>query len=176
MLVMGPRMHELPPPLRPSSLFPFVGRASELATLHALLPTAEGEGGRVVLLGGEPGSGKSRLVRELAARAMAEGALVLYGACDAVVHPPFGPFAEALERLRRVVDADELRTALENAGPGIARLLPELRDQPQRTASDPDTERHRLHTAVANLLDAVARRRPVLLVLEDCHWADGASL
>ena len=66
------------------------------------MPRAEGEGRRVVLLAGEPGPGKSRLVREFAAEAAAEGALVLYGACDAVVRTPYGPFVEALDRLVRV--------------------------------------------------------------------------
>ena len=83
--------------------FPFVGRTAELATLRAHLPRAEGEGRRVVLLGGEPGSGKSRLVRELAAEAAGEGVLVLYGACDAVVGTPYGPFVEALDQLVRAL-------------------------------------------------------------------------
>ena len=61
-------MHDLPGSLRLTSTFPFVGRSAELETLRALMPRAEGEGRRVVLLGGEPGSGKSRLVREFAAR------------------------------------------------------------------------------------------------------------
>src|SRR5438270_10864572 len=90
-------MHDLPAPLRLSSPFPFVGRASELTTLRALLPTAPSERGRVVLLSGESGSGKSRLVREMAAAAQHEGALVLHGGCDAVLRTPYGPFVEVLE-------------------------------------------------------------------------------
>ena len=91
-----------------------------------LLPTAEGEGRRVVLLGGEAGSGKSRLVREFAAEAAQSGALVLHGACDAVVHAPYGPFSQALERLAAVVDEDELRAALGASGGELIRLLPNL--------------------------------------------------
>jgi len=145
-----------------------------------LLPRAEGEGRRVVLLGGEPGSGKSRLVREFAASASQDGALVLYGACDAVVHSPYGPFAQALERLVSVLDSRELRAALGTGGGELTRVLPDLGERigelPPPIRADPDTERHRLHTIVTDLLDRVSRGRPVLLVIEDGHWADAPTL
>src|SRR4051812_35900371 len=105
-------MFDLPGPLRLASAFPFVGRSAELGRLRTLMPLATGEGRRVVLLGGEPGSGKSRIVREFAAEAAANGAVVLYGACDAAVPVPYGPFAEALDHLARTMDTAELRTAL----------------------------------------------------------------
>jgi DNA-binding CsgD family transcriptional regulator/tetratricopeptide (TPR) repeat protein len=172
-------MHELPGSLRLTSTFPFVGRSSELETLRALMPTAEGEGRRVVLLSGEPGSGKSRLVREFAAEAAGAGALVLYGACDAVVRTPYGPFVEALEHVTRVVDPAELRAALGTSGGELTRLLPDLAgrvgDLPAPVDADADTERHRLHTAVTDLLVGLSAR-PVLLVLEDGHWADTSTL
>src|SRR3954463_7958344 len=173
-------MNELPGSLGLTSAFPFVGREGELRTLRALLPRAEGEGRRVVLVGGEPGSGKSRLVRELASHAAADGALVLYGACDAVVRTPYGPFVEALDHLARTVDPDELRDALGPTGGELARLLPDLPARvgglPAPVAADPDTERHRLHTAVADLLTGISHGRPVLLVIEDGHWADTPTL
>ncbi len=173
-------MDDLPGSLRLESTFPFVGRAAELETLRTLNPIAEGEGRRVVLVGGEAGSGKSRLVREFAGEAAADGALVLYGACDAVVRTPYGPFVEALDRIARVIEPDELRAALGTAGGELIRLLPDLparvADLPSPVAADPDTERHRLHTAVTDLLTGVSRARPVLLVLEDGHWADASTL
>jgi DNA-binding CsgD family transcriptional regulator len=129
---------------------PFVGRSAELERLRVLLPRAQGEDLRVALLSGEAGVGKSRLVREFSAEAAASGALVLYGACDAVVRTPYGAFTEAL---------------------GELRLL-----QPGTSAVDPDTERHRLHTAVVGLLARATAERPALLVLEDLHWADAATL
>ncbi len=145
-----------------------------------LMPSAEGEGRRVVLLGGEPGSGKSRLVREFAAEAAGDGALVLYGACDSEVRTPFGPIVEALDQLVRVTETDELREALGAGGGELTRLLPSLGARLDGLApaveADPDTERHRLHTAVADLLTGVTRRRPALLVLEDAHWADAPTL
>src|SRR4051794_21417681 len=108
----GSRMPELSGSLASTSTFPFVGRAAELEQLRALIPRAEGEGRRMVLLGGEAGSGKSRLVRELADDAARDGVLVLAGACDAVVRTPYGPFVEALEALTRAVDAQEISAAL----------------------------------------------------------------
>ena len=173
-------MYDLPAPLRVPSPFPFVGRSGELEKLRVLLPRAEGEGRRVVLVGGEPGSGKSRLAREFAAGAAQDGALVLYGACDAVVRTPYGPFGQALERLVTILDATELESALGSSGGELTRLLPDLSgrvpDLSPPIAADPDTERHRLHTAVAELLDQVSQRRPVLLVIEDGHWADAPTL
>ena len=173
-------MSTLPGPLTLSSAFPFVGRQSELMTLRSLVPWAEGEGRRIVLVGGEAGSGKSRLVREFAAEAADGGALVLYGACDAMVRPPYGPFVEALDHLVRVTAPGALRAALGTTSGELARLMPDLAARTGApaapVAADPDTERHRLHTAVTDLLDGVSRSRPVLLVLEDAHWADAPTL
>ena len=171
---------DLPGPLWPTSTLPFVGRSRELATLRSLMPWAEGEGGHMVLVGGEAGSGKSRLAREFAGEVAAQGAVVLHGACDAMVRPGYGPFVEALDHLARVTDTGELRAALGPTGGELARLLPDLasrvRGLATPVAGDPDTERHRLHMAVADLLTGVSRRQPVLLVLEDMHWSDPPTL
>ncbi|HEU4906299.1 MAG TPA: AAA family ATPase, partial [Solirubrobacterales bacterium] len=170
----------LPSSLRTASAFPFVGREEELEKLRSLLPRAEGEGRRVALVSGEPGAGKSRLVRELAARAVADGALVLYGACDAELRSPYGPFAEALDQLAQALPPEHLRDALGPAGGELTRLLPELSQiaggLPAPVADDPDSERHRLHIAVAGLLESAGRHRPLLLVIEDGHWADAPTL
>src|SRR5882757_4083312 len=98
---------DLPGPLRSQSAYPLAGRVSELEKLGTLLPRAEGEGRRVALIAGEPGVGKSRLVREFASAVVDSGALVLYGACDAAARAPYGPFVEALDRLARVTAPDE---------------------------------------------------------------------
>ena len=171
---------DLPGSLFPTSTSPFVGRAAELEKLRTLMPRAEGERRRVALLAGEPGAGKSRLAREFAGSAAMEGALVLYGACDAVVRTPYGPFVEALDRLVRVTEVGELRAALGAGGGELTRLLPDLPalvgELPEPVEADPDTERHRLHTEVADLLANVSRERPILLVLEDGQWADAPTL
>jgi DNA-binding CsgD family transcriptional regulator len=171
---------KLPGPLRLPLSTPFVGRSRELATLRTLVPRVEGEGGRVALVGGEPGSGKSRLVREFAQEVAEEGVLVLYGACDADVRVPYRPFVEALDHLVRDLDVDLLRSDLGATGGELTRLLPDLParvgDLPGPVEADPDTERLRLHRSVADLLANASRRQPLLLVLEDGHWADAPSL
>ena len=170
----------LPGPLRLTPSFPFVGRSRDLSLLRALMTEATSEGGRVALLAGEPGSGKSRLVRELAQEAAAEGIVILYGACDAVVRAPYGPFVTALEQLVRLSEPDVLRADLGTGGGELTRLLPDLSQRvgelPAPLAGDPDTERHRLHSAIADLLVSVTGRQPILLVIEDIHWADGSTL
>src|SRR5687768_2266190 len=124
-------MPEPPGPLSVGPPFPFVGRATELVMPRSLLPLAKGEGRRLALVGGEAGSGKSRLVREFAAEAAERGALVMHGACDAVVHPPYGPCVEAFDHLARAVEPEELR----GAGGALARLgLPVEAAEP---AADP---------------------------------------
>src|SRR4051794_25704947 len=188
-------MPALPGPLRLAPSLPFVGRSRELAALRALLPSSDSEGGRVALLGGEPGVGKSRLVRELAHEAAADGVLVLYGgwdarvraACPPVLPPPPCPprpppprLPPAAPRARRGLSlpprgsparapGPALRGgALGTGGGGLTRLppAPPLRvgRLPAPAPGDPDTERHRLYTAVADLLTTVSRRHPMLLV------------
>ena len=119
----------LPGPLRLSPTFAFAGRTHELATLQALLPRLSGEGRRAALVAGEPGSGKSRLVRELARSVADEGVTVLYGDCDGVVGSPYGPFATALDHLVRHVEPETLRLHLGAAGGELTRLLPRLAER-----------------------------------------------
>jgi DNA-binding CsgD family transcriptional regulator len=166
----------LPGFLRHRPAFEFVGREQELETLRTLLPLAPGSSRRIALIAGEPGAGKSRLVRELAAEVGGAGGTVLCGSCDSVIRVPFGPFAEALEQLlRRPLERPDppAATALE-----LARLVPGLAsgDAQAPSSIDPDTDRHRLHVAVADLLAAASHRSQVLLVLEDIHWADRPTL
>jgi DNA-binding CsgD family transcriptional regulator/tetratricopeptide (TPR) repeat protein len=154
-----------------------VGRARELALLRALLPHTPGEGGRVALVSGEAGAGKTRLGRELAAAVAAEGVVVLSGACDAAVRVPYRPFLDVVDQLVRSgagaglegVSAHELARLLPDVeAPGTGSGLP--------ASSDPDTNRHRLHVAVAELLTEAARPAGMLLVIEDLHWADVPTL
>jgi DNA-binding SARP family transcriptional activator len=167
----------LPAPLRVSSPFPFVGREHELTLLSSLLRSVEeGEGGQVAVVGGEAGSGKTRLVRELARCAAERGTLVLYGGSDSVVSAPYQPFVEAIEFLMRVSDPVAFDRCLGTGRDELARILPDLSPSPPAGADDPAIELRRLHSAVGELLTRASRQRPVLLIVDDIHWADATSV
>jgi DNA-binding CsgD family transcriptional regulator/RecA/RadA recombinase len=173
-------MTHLPAILRLSPAFAFVGRAREFGVLRELLPRGGDEGRRVALIAGEPGSGKSRLIRELAGELADEGTNVLCGGCDAAIGAPYRPFVEILDDLVRRLPDDELADLTPATIRELSRLLPDVVSFAGETATparaDPDTERHRLHLAITDVLAAASRRAPLLLVIEDLHWADLPSL
>lgn len=173
-------MAQLPSSLRLTPSFAFVGRTRELDLLGTLVPRATSEGRRAALVVGEPGSGKSRLVRELAAALADTGVLVLYGACDSSVRAPYRPIVEALDRFVRDVPLDAYPDLRPETPGELARLLPSLAavagELRTGLPGDPDAERLRLHLAITDLLASASRRSPLLFVLEDVHWADGPTL
>jgi len=169
----------LPGPLVPASPFPFVGRARELEALRALLERATGGEGSVVLLGAEAGGGKTRLVREFAHEAAADGVLVCYGVSDAAVSTPYQPLREWLEFLLRVCDPDQLRECLRADGELLTRLVPKLArltGTPISSAGDPESDGYLLQSAGAELLGRLSQRQPLLLVADDVQWSDGETL
>ncbi|HEY8466800.1 MAG TPA: AAA family ATPase [Solirubrobacterales bacterium] len=152
-----------------------VGRSAELAALERTV--AEGmRTALVVTLAGEPGIGKTRLLRELGLRARDEGALVLNG--RAAEFDQGAPFAVLHDALWESVDGVGPRR-LEALGTEhraeLARIFPGL-EAPDAPTSTLQGERHRTHAALRALLDTLAVQRPVLLALDDVHWADDASL
>lgn len=158
----------------------FVGRERFLDELSAgWRRTLAGER-RATLIAGEPGLGKTRLVAEHARRACADNPVVLYGRCEADLGAPFAPFVTALRQLIEVADADLLGEHVARYGGEITRLVPEIRERvpgtPAPSTAEPETELYRLVTAVVALFDAISARQPVLLVIEDIHWADRPSL
>ena len=158
-----------------------VGRARELAEVGSWLERAlEGHGG-VVLVGGEPGIGKSRLAEAVAASAHASGARVLVGRCwEAGGAPSYWPWVQALRPYLRETDAQALRSQVGSAAAELGALLPDLRERlggetPPPTA-DAEGARFRLFEAVAAFLARAAASRPLVLVLDDLHAADAPSL
>jgi DNA-binding CsgD family transcriptional regulator len=160
---------------------PFVGRAGELAVLTADLDAAVAGRGGVVLLAGEPGIGKTRLAEEVAAQATARGALVLWGRCwEAEGAPAFWPWVQVVRAYAQASDAAALRHDLGAGAADIAQLVPAIRDRlpdlPTPPPSEPEAARFRLFDSLAAFLRAAAARRPLLLILDDLHWADAPSL
>src|SRR5262249_49988560 len=133
---------------------------------------------RIALVAGEPGIGKTRLAAALAAMAVEHGT-VLHGWCDEDVAIAYEPWVHALGGFVRSCDADALH-AIPPLAPNLARLLPDLAtrlpDLAPAPAADADTERARVFDAVDALLEVATEHWPMLLVLDDLHWADQPSL
>ncbi|HEV3495427.1 MAG TPA: ATP-binding protein, partial [Actinomycetes bacterium] len=137
----------LPPVLGIEAEFPFVGRSEAWAALVQAWTMASDGGRRAVLVGGEAGSGKTRLVTELARWVHADGGAVVYGACSEQPSVPYEPFTVAVDQLMASVDAHSRARLLRGRAGELARLVPRLADAgagagPAGIAStDPDAER-----------------------------------
>jgi class 3 adenylate cyclase len=160
--------------------FPFAGRSEAFETLLLTWKETLEGARRAVLVSGEPGIGKTRLVTELVRHAHDAGTTVLWGRCDEELGAPFEPFAEALRHYASCVPADQLRAELGPLGGELTRMLPDLPARVPGLAApvtgDPETERHRLFEAVTDFVAEMSHNDPVILVLDDVHWADKPSL
>ena len=168
----------------PSEVYsiPFVGRESELGRLKSAAEQARGGKGRMVMLVGEAGIGKTRLLEEAAAHSRAGGARVTWGRCypDAGL-PPLWPWRQALGQLVRESKPDSLRKWAGTRAAVLGEVIEELGEKlgtmaPPVRLEDPESERFRLADAVAHFLDAAAAEQPLTVVLDDLHCADSASL
>lgn len=174
-----PAPSPLPPVLAALDATPFVAREDQLAHLERAWAAVRTGATRVVLLAGDPGIGKTRTAARFCARVRDDGGEVLFGRVSEEAVVPYQPFAEALARIAggdgeplagwAAADARELARIV----PGVAARLPGLEPP---VAGDPRGERPRLFAAVAGTLAALAARGPVVLVLDDLHWADAPVL
>ena len=158
-----------------------VGRQRPLEGASGLLERARGGTGGILVVAGEAGIGKSRLLREIGAVARARGFLVLKGACfEADRAVPFAPLLDLVRELSATSSNAAVQHVLAPAAAELVRAFPELApllaDPPPLQALDPEQERRRLFHAVGETITTLARTQPVLLAIEDLHWGDEASL
>jgi len=160
----------------PSLEAPLVGREAELARLHQALAEACAGSGRAVMVLGEAGIGKTRLLDELAAQASQRGARPVVRRCyEAEQILPFGPWVDALRAGLEGRGGDPLKGLAPVWQAELARLLPELADPNLKSVSAAD-DYLRLFGAVAWVIQTLAAERPLVLILEDLHWADEMSV
>lgn len=158
----------------------FVGRSLEIDRLRQMWADVASHGARrVVLVSGEPGIGKTTLTAAFAKDVHEVGALVVYGRCDEDLGVPYQPWVEALGSLVEALDDATLAGHVADRGGDIGRLVPALARrmgvEPALTA-DADGERYAMFGAIADLLERTSADGPVLVVLDDLHWADRQSL
>ena len=160
---------------------PLVGREQELALLHDCWQGAQAGHGGLVLISGEAGVGKTRLVEEFANRLRWQGVRVLWGRCyefERVL--PYQSIAEALRTILPTVTSAELADLASWAVAEVARLVPEITehypDLGAPTSIPSDQEQARLFDGVARFLAGLSSHGTLLIVLEDLHWATESTL
>jgi class 3 adenylate cyclase/tetratricopeptide (TPR) repeat protein len=160
----------------------FVGRQREVETLVVALDDAIAGRGRVIMLVGEPGIGKTRTALELAHHASLRPARVLWGRCyEREGAPPYWPWVQAIREYVRSEDPERLRAVMGGGATDIVEIVEDLRDRLpdhgfRASIQDPKQARFRLFDSIATFLRNAAALRPVMLVLEDLHAADSGSL
>ena len=166
-----------PPALVQHGGFAFAGRAREREVLVDAWDAAAKGSTRLVFLAGEPGIGKTRLASEFASHVLEHGGTLLAGRCDEMVSEPFQPFAEAL---RFTLSQPDGPARLGASPEELSRIVPELigvfPDLALPFSATPDVERIRFFDAARSWLSDAARHSPMMLVLDDVHWADSGSL
>ena len=158
---------------------PFVGRDDESALVGEWWASARAGTGRLLLVEGDEGIGKTRLVAELAHAVETDGTLVLWGRCDEGPAVPFQPFAEAIGHYYQSVSADQINRIPDWRLTELARLVWRLREYvppPDDDGGTQERDRFRFFEAVTATLSDLSAVRPVLFVLDDVHWADQPTL
>jgi DNA-binding SARP family transcriptional activator/tetratricopeptide (TPR) repeat protein len=170
----------LVPPMAPDKESLCVGRAKESANLYRLFEEVAQGSQCVAFVTGEPGIGKTVLMAALAREAAGAGATVLYGRCDEDLGAPYQPFVEALTHYVAHGPTGVLADNVAEHGgellhlvPSLARRLPEC---PAPRATDPDAERYLAFGAVAGLIRRASNESPLVILLDDLHWAEKGTL
>jgi predicted ATPase len=154
-----------------------VGRGAEVRLLRHALDELDAGHAATVAVSGEPGIGKTRLLAELAARADARGWLVVSGAASQLERDlPFSVFVDALDEYLRGLDPRAFTRLDDDVRTELAQIFPSLSPLATARALVLQHERYRSHRAVRSLLEQLARTHPVVVVLDDVHWADPASV
>lgn len=187
--VLGPStatVSHVPPPIPVATVAPIsgqllcpvlVGREAAITQLELALERAAQGDAAVLIVGGEAGVGKTALTRELIARAAGKGFRLLSGGTyESSGGLPYGPFVSALRSGFRGHEREHLERFISGAAPGLSQLFPELERAPERRAAPNEMERAHLSVAFQEAFRAFAKDAPLLVVVEDLHWADEASL
>jgi predicted ATPase len=153
---------------------PFVDRHREREWLEERLDDARAGNPQLVLIAGEPGIGKSRLLREVQRTATSRGVEVCPGRCREHLDLPYLPFAASLLPRLQLLAREE--PALSRHAPAIERLIGDDAETASPTGTYAEHEQTRAFVAVAAATIRLAERRPLLVVVDDLHWADRASL
>ena len=171
---------ESPSPVR-FDRTPFVAREEERAQLRAFLDRLAKGSGALVMIGGEPGVGKTRIAEEVAAEGRQRQFRTLIGRCyEMDSPPPYLPFVEVLEASAKEVDPKTFRAALGDAAGEVAKVMPQLRqmydDIPPGLELPPEQERRYLFNSIRDFVTRAAAGRPLVVILDDLQWADDSSL
>ncbi len=159
----------------------FVGREDELAELRSAIDQGLTDRGRLILLAGEPGIGKTRLAEELATYARLRSAQVVWGRCyEGEGAPAYWPWVQAIRSYVYERSPEALLSELGTGAGDIAQIVSEVRERlpglPPPPALEPEQARFRLFDSVTTFLKNASRGQPLVLLLDDLHWADKPSL
>ncbi len=160
----------------------FVGRHNEMDDLKAALEASLGGRGRMVMLVGEPGIGKTRTAQELTTYAGLRGAQVLWGRChENRGAPPYWPWIQVIRSYVQEHEPNQLGTEMGSGAADIAEIVSDVKErlpglQPAAPLGDLEQERFRLFDSITTFLKNASRSRPLVVILDNLHWADKPSL